>query len=255
MHQIRSAQPGKYDCRASESHAKSAGQASWSLHTMKRMDWMSMQHMKTIEWSLHDEVECHPGHLRKQVSFDTCHVALHRYLPGGGGYEVHEHPELQAGIILYGEMAMEFPDGPRLLGPGDLYIIPGGIPHGGKAGGQAEALVLNLYLRPHLMVAEDAGIAVSNLEALRRGTLNGINASIRRIDLAPGERLLADQVGTVDEFDILLSGTASVDAMQAAKTLSRFDVVPWSETKGGMITAGGPEGAILARIAIPEHRG
>ncbi|MCC5968990.1 MAG: cupin domain-containing protein [Pararhodobacter sp.] len=210
--------------------------------------------MSTIQWSLYEEIECHPGHMRKQVSYETCHVALHRYQPGGEGYEEHQHPELQAGIILYGQMAMVFPDGPRHLGPGELYVIPGGVLHGGKGGGQSEALVLNLYLRPHLMVAEEPRISVSDLEGLRNEILKTANAVIRRVDLKAGDSLPPSQDETADEFDILLDGTARYGLDQGARPLTRFDVVRRVGGEHDVISAGPNEGAALVRISIPSHR-
>lgn len=209
--------------------------------------------MSTIQWSLLDEIECHPGHMRKQVSYETCHVALHRYLPGGGGYEEHRHPELQAGIILHGQMAMVFPDGPRQLDPGELYVIPGGVLHGGKGGGHTEALVLNLYLRPHLMVAEKPDIAFSDVERLRIEPLNTANSVLRRIDLKAGDRLGPSQGNAADEFDILLDGTAHYGLDQDAQPLSRYDVVRRGSGENRVISAGPKEGATLIRISIPSH--
>lgn len=208
--------------------------------------------MSTIQWSLHDETECHPGHMRKQVSFETCHVALHRYITGGEGYEEHRHPELQAGIILQGQMAMVFPDGPKRLSPGELYVIPGGVLHGGKGDGLSEALVLNLYLRPHLMIAEDPKIALSDLERLRTEPLKTPNAVLRRIDLRAGETLGPSQDKMSDEFDILLDGTAKYGLGHAARPLSRYDVVRRVGGEHGVISAA-PNEATLVRISIPSH--
>lgn len=191
--------------------------------------------------------------MRKQVSYETCHVALHRYCAGGEGYDLHEHPELQAGIVLQGHMAMEFPDGPKRFGPGDLYVIPGGILHGGTGDGPSEALVLNLYLRPHLMAAERPEIFVNDLEGLRGGELATVNAVLRRIDLEAGQTLSSSQSRTADEFDILLSGTARFGLAADAQPLSQFDVVRRSEAGNKMIQAGPTEGATLLRISIPAH--
>ena len=56
----------------------------------------------------------------------------------------HTHPHEQGGMILEGELEMNIGGDARLLKPGDTYIIPGGIEHGGKSG-SAPARVLDIF--------------------------------------------------------------------------------------------------------------
>ncbi len=53
----------------------------------------------------------------------------------------HQHPHEQAGVVLNGTPEMWIGDERRLLGPGDAYLVPGGVPHGARAvGGPARVL-------------------------------------------------------------------------------------------------------------------
>jgi quercetin dioxygenase-like cupin family protein len=41
----------------------------------------------------------------------------------------HSHPHEQVGIVLEGRAIFRIGDEERTLGPGDLFRIPGGVPH------------------------------------------------------------------------------------------------------------------------------
>ncbi len=56
------------------------------------------------------------------VSFDTNAVVPN-----------HHHPHEQAGQVLEGTVAFEIGDEVKVLGPGDIYLIPGNIPHSARA--------------------------------------------------------------------------------------------------------------------------
>ncbi|RMG41770.1 MAG: cupin domain-containing protein [Planctomycetota bacterium] len=43
--------------------------------------------------------------------------------------EEHSHPHEQAGMVLEGRAHFFVGDEDRILGPGDMYRIPGGVPH------------------------------------------------------------------------------------------------------------------------------
>ena len=46
----------------------------------------------------------------------------------------HTHPHEQAGIVIEGEMEMGVDSEVKVLKPGDMYIIPGGVEHYAKCG-------------------------------------------------------------------------------------------------------------------------
>jgi quercetin dioxygenase-like cupin family protein len=62
------------------------------------------------------------------------------------GVEVplHTHPHEQSGMVLEGELEMGIEGETRTLGPGDIYIIPGGVQHYAKTV-SSKARVLDIF--------------------------------------------------------------------------------------------------------------
>jgi quercetin dioxygenase-like cupin family protein len=57
---------------------------------------------------------------------------------------LHTHPHEQSGVVLEGEVEMTIDGESRIIRPGDMYIIPGGIEHSAKSFG-APARVLDTF--------------------------------------------------------------------------------------------------------------
>ncbi len=57
---------------------------------------------------------------------------------------IHSRPHEQAGTVISGELEMNINGENRWLKPGDTYIIPGGIEHGGRTG-DTLARVLDIF--------------------------------------------------------------------------------------------------------------
>ena len=57
---------------------------------------------------------------------------------------LHTHPQEQSGIIIEGELEMGVDGNVRILKPGDMYIIPGGVEHYAKAS-TGSAKVLDIF--------------------------------------------------------------------------------------------------------------
>ena len=53
----------------------------------------------------------------------------------------HTHPHEQAGVMLEGEVEMDIVGESRLLKPGDVYIVPGNVEHGGRSGNSSARIV------------------------------------------------------------------------------------------------------------------
>lgn len=49
--------------------------------------------------------------------------------PAGGVVEWHEHANEQMGMVITGRARFQVGDEEQVLGPGDMYQIPGGIRH------------------------------------------------------------------------------------------------------------------------------
>lgn len=62
------------------------------------------------------------------------------------GFEVplHHHPHEQGGIVIRGQMDLTIGDETRRLSPGDMYIIPGQVPHRAVAIG-GDVMVMDVF--------------------------------------------------------------------------------------------------------------
>ena len=60
---------------------------------------------------------------------------------------LHTHPHEQGGIIIEGELEMGVAGEVKLLKPGDMYIIPGGVEHYAKAHA-VKAVALDIFSPP-----------------------------------------------------------------------------------------------------------
>ncbi len=59
----------------------------------------------------------------------------------------HRHPHEQAGLVLRGSLVFTIGGETRELGPGDAYLIPGGVPHHVRTG-PAGATVVDAFSPP-----------------------------------------------------------------------------------------------------------
>lgn len=57
---------------------------------------------------------------------------------------LHSHPHEQGGMLLQGRMELQIGDETRIVEPGGMYLVPGGVPHRAKAIG-GPALVLDVF--------------------------------------------------------------------------------------------------------------
>ncbi len=83
--------------------------------------------------SLHDiqEKEIAPGYRTRFIHGDTMTLAYWDVDPGAELPE-HSHPHEQMANVLEGKFELTV-DGTRVLEPGQVAVIPSGVPHGGKA--------------------------------------------------------------------------------------------------------------------------
>jgi len=56
----------------------------------------------------------------------------------------HNHPHEQAGTVISGKLELTIGGEKRWIKPGDTYIIPGGVEHGGRTG-DTPAKILDVF--------------------------------------------------------------------------------------------------------------
>ncbi len=61
-------------------------------------------------------------------------MIMHSELAPGVEVPIHSHPHEQLGIVIEGELDFRIADEERRLSPGDMFMIPGGTPHGLRTG-------------------------------------------------------------------------------------------------------------------------
>lgn len=79
------------------------------------------------------EKELFPGIVARSFWADNLLAARIEFAPNAAAPR-HAHPNVQAGIIIRGQLTMEVDGETRTLGPGELYIAPGDVPHQATAG-------------------------------------------------------------------------------------------------------------------------
>lgn len=77
---------------------------------------------------------------------DKLMFSLVTFEPGGLVPE-HHHPHEQAGICLEGEFELVVDGRPRVIRPGQMYLIPGNTPHAAR-GLDAPAKTLDVFSPP-----------------------------------------------------------------------------------------------------------
>ena len=68
-------------------------------------------------------------------------------LPPGATVPAHSHPHEQLGIVIEGEFELTIGDERRRMKAGDMYIIPGGVPHQAK-GSDKKAVFFDVWSPP-----------------------------------------------------------------------------------------------------------
>lgn len=73
------------------------------------------------------------------------HVMLsYLEMDAGSVIPTHAHPHEQAGMLLEGVLDLTIGDETRRCRPGDMFLIPGGTPHGARPIG-GRAVVLDVF--------------------------------------------------------------------------------------------------------------
>lgn len=90
--------------------------------------------MKDLDFDLDgvpsDWVDAGGGVKRKILVYnDQIMMVCHRYVKGGVG-PLHQHPHVQASIVISGKFELTRAGRTMSFGPGDSILMPSGVPHG-----------------------------------------------------------------------------------------------------------------------------
>ncbi len=88
-------------------------------------------------------IEPLPG-IRMRAPFGEKLMLSYLEMDEGAEVPLHSHPHEQGGILISGRMELQIGDETRLVDPGGMYLIPGGVPHRAKAVG-GPAVVLDVF--------------------------------------------------------------------------------------------------------------
>lgn len=93
---------------------------------------MSESALCSIEWP---EIPCtvvHGSIEKRSVTFDRFTVVRYDF-PAGAVFPMHAHGESQATLVLSGAFTFVTPSGRRTYAAGDVAVVPGEVPHEGRA--------------------------------------------------------------------------------------------------------------------------
>jgi quercetin dioxygenase-like cupin family protein len=87
-----------------------------------------------------------PG-IRFKPVFGKSLLLNHVYMEPHTVAPMHRHPEEQIGLMLEGEFEFEMNGEKRLIGPGDIYVVPPHVPHTARTLDQP-CVVLDVFSPP-----------------------------------------------------------------------------------------------------------
>jgi quercetin dioxygenase-like cupin family protein len=99
-----------------------------------------------LRWDEQEFTEVRPGIFGATIDSAQLTVTVYRYEPGCA-WEEHRHPEDQVTFVVEGG-AVDFvvAGAPVTLGPGELSVIPGDIPHSASVAADGERVItLNVW--------------------------------------------------------------------------------------------------------------
>ena len=66
----------------------------------------------------------------------------------GSRYPMHTHPYEQTSVLIQGRMRLTVGDEVREIGPGDMWFVKSGVPHGGEILGDDPVIFIDVYGPP-----------------------------------------------------------------------------------------------------------
>jgi quercetin dioxygenase-like cupin family protein len=84
-----------------------------------------------------------PG-LRMKTPFGERIMLSYLEMDDGAEVPLHAHPHEQAGMLLKGKLQLTIGDETRVVEPGEMYLVPGGVPHRAVAT-EGPVVVLDIF--------------------------------------------------------------------------------------------------------------
>lgn len=97
---------------------------------------------RALRWDTIPTEEVYPGITRQVVQGTQQTLVRYVYQPGSV-FPEHHHPQEQITAILSGWIEFDVAGQRQIFGPGEVALIPGGIPHGARVVGDAVVETLN----------------------------------------------------------------------------------------------------------------
>ncbi|MCZ6701961.1 MAG: cupin domain-containing protein [Ignavibacteria bacterium] len=88
--------------------------------------------MNKIDLNIIEEKEIVPGYFARFVHSENMTIAYWN-IKAGSSLPAHSHPHEQISSMIKGEFELTVDGTPHILKPNDVFIIPSGISHSGKA--------------------------------------------------------------------------------------------------------------------------
>jgi quercetin dioxygenase-like cupin family protein len=95
-----------------------------------------------MAWKAIAAEEVYPGITRQTIDGERQTMVRYVYAPGSV-FPLHSHPQEQITVVISGEILFTVGGEERLLGPGGVAVIPGGIEHGARVPGRETVETFN----------------------------------------------------------------------------------------------------------------
>jgi quercetin dioxygenase-like cupin family protein len=106
---------------------------------LDKEDWMSSFH----DVASREAKEIAPGIRIRTFWGDRMLVSIAE-LDADVMLPLHSHPHEQAGVVLSGALELTIGEETRKLEPGDSFLVPGGVEHGGRTG-DSPARIMDVF--------------------------------------------------------------------------------------------------------------
>lgn len=96
--------------------------------------------LRSIDWATVPTSVVHGAIAKRSVTFDRFTVVRYDF-PPGAVFPMHSHGESQATLVLSGAFTFVTQGGTTTYAAGDVALVPGDIPHEGRAGTEPTSII------------------------------------------------------------------------------------------------------------------